>query len=126
MGTLDNTNNFLTINLGKYEKKFTYINSIQYNLDRYIVNNINKILFQLKGGWGKSCRKEGKIFDSMKNIRKTFITKIVLMLSYMLISLIGGLAVVFGEVDDSPGLGGIGLILIIISAVGTYKIVKRK
>ncbi len=62
----------------------------------------------------------------MKSIIKTFITKILLILSYVLISIIGGLAVVFGEVDDSPGLGGIGLILIIISAVGTYKVVKRK
>ena len=45
VGTLDNINNILIIDLGKYEKKFTYINSIQYNLDRNIINNINKILF---------------------------------------------------------------------------------
>ncbi len=47
VGTLDNTNNVLTINLGKYEKKLTYINFIQYNLDRDIVDNINQILFRM-------------------------------------------------------------------------------
>jgi hypothetical protein len=47
VGTLDNPNNVLTTNLGKYEKKFTYINFIQYNLDRDIVDNINQILFRM-------------------------------------------------------------------------------
>ena len=32
-----------------------------------------------------------------------------------LVCVIGGMALVLGEVDDSPGLGGIGLILIISS-----------
>jgi hypothetical protein len=31
------------------------------------------------------------------------------------VTIVGTLAVVFGEIDDSPGLGGIGLILIIAS-----------
>lgn len=32
-----------------------------------------------------------------------------------LLSALGGVCVVLGELDDSPGLGGIGLILILIS-----------
>ncbi len=32
-----------------------------------------------------------------------------------LVCVIGGMALILGEVDDSPGLGGIGLILIISS-----------
>lgn len=37
------------------------------------------------------------------------------------LSVLGTLAVIGGEVDDSPGLGGIGIILITISSYLSYK-----
>lgn len=39
---------------------------------------------------------------------------------------LGIFALVFGEADDSPGLQGIGLILIIAVFFSIFKIVKRK
>jgi len=51
---LHNINNELTSNLGKYEKKFTYINSIQYNMDRNFINNFNQALCTIeKRGLGE-------------------------------------------------------------------------
>lgn len=41
--------------------------------------------------------------------------KIVKGIIYGLITALGGVAVVLGELDDSPGLGGIGLIMIGVS-----------
>lgn len=38
--------------------------------------------------------------------------RILKSISAILVTVVGTLCVVFGEVDDSPGLGGIGLILI--------------
>jgi hypothetical protein len=37
-----NTTYIFIINLGINEKGFTYIDSIQYNMDLYIINNISK------------------------------------------------------------------------------------
>jgi hypothetical protein len=47
-------------------------------------------------------------------------------LSVILITIVGTLAVVFGEVDDSPGLGGIGLILIGGASYLNLKLIKEK
>ena len=41
-------------------------------------------------------------------------------------SAVGGMAIVFGEIDDAPGLGGIGLILIGVSMYLNYKVIKNK
>jgi len=41
-------------------------------------------------------------------------------------SAVGGMALVIGEIDDAPGLGGIGLILIGISMYFNYKVIKNK
>lgn len=38
---------------------------------------------------------------------------------------LGGFAIVFGEADDSPGLQGIGLLLILAVFFSLFKIVKR-
>ena len=46
-------------------------------------------------------------------------------LSVILITIVGTLAVVFGEVDDSPGLGGIGLILIGGASYLNLKLIKH-
>ncbi len=42
-----------------------------------------------------------------------------------LVCVIGGMALVLGEIDDSPGLGGIGLILIGMSMYLNYKVIKN-
>ena len=47
-------------------------------------------------------------------------------LSVILITIVGTLAVVFGEVDDSPGLGGIVLILIGGASYLNLKLIKEK
>ena len=41
VGALDNTFNELTTNLGKYEKEFTNTYTIQYNMDRNFIVDIN-------------------------------------------------------------------------------------
>ncbi len=41
-----------------------------------------------------------------------------------LIAAIGGVCIPLGEIDDSPGLGGIGLILIGVSIYLNYKNIK--
>ena len=38
-------------------------------------------------------------------------------------SAVGGMAIVFGEIDDAPGLGGIGIILIVVSMYLNYKVI---
>ena len=38
---------------------------------------------------------------------------------------VGGMLMVLGEIDDSPGLGGIGLILIGVSMYLNYKLLKK-
>lgn len=43
----------------------------------------------------------------------------------ILLTSIGGLALIGGELDDSPGLGGIGLILISTSIFINYKFIKE-
>ncbi len=47
VGALDNTTNILTTNLGEYEKEFTDINTIQYDMDRNFIGSINKTLYKL-------------------------------------------------------------------------------
>lgn len=39
---------------------------------------------------------------------------------------LGAFALVFGETDDSPGLQGIGMILVLAVFFSIFKIVKRK
>lgn len=51
--------------------------------------------------------------------------KIIKAILPILLSLIGGLALIGGELDDSPGLGGIGLILICISIYINLKFIKK-
>jgi len=41
-------------------------------------------------------------------------------------SAVGGMTIVFGEIDDAPGLGGIGIILIGFSMYLNYKVIKNK
>ena len=48
--------------------------------------------------------------EGMERTKKRL--RILKSISAIVITIVGTLAVVFGEVDDSPGLGGIGLILI--------------
>lgn len=47
--------------------------------------------------------------------------KIAKSLALTLTAVAGGMALVFGELDDSPGLGGIGLIIIGVSFYLNYK-----
>ena len=39
---------------------------------------------------------------------------------------VGTFAIIFGEADDSPGLQGIGLLLVLAVIVSVFKIVKRR
>lgn len=39
---------------------------------------------------------------------------------------VGTFAIIFGEADDSPGLQGIGLLLVLAVFVSIFKIVKRR
>lgn len=47
--------------------------------------------------------------------------KILYWISKILIILIGIFAIVFGEIDDSPGLQGIGLIFIITTVIFIFR-----
>ena len=47
VGALDNTTNELTTNLGEYEKEFTDLNTIQYDMDRNFIDNINQTLYSV-------------------------------------------------------------------------------
>jgi hypothetical protein len=47
-------------------------------------------------------------------------------LAASVVTIVGTLAVVFGEVDDSPGLGGIGILLIIGSMYLNSKLLYEK
>lgn len=51
--------------------------------------------------------------------------KIVKILLPIGLTIVGTLVVIGGEVDDSPGLGGIGLILIGIAIYLNYKLIKK-
>ena len=51
--------------------------------------------------------------------------RILKSISAILVTIVGTLAVVFGEVDDSPGLGGIGLILIASAMYLNIKLVSK-
>lgn len=51
--------------------------------------------------------------------------KVVKIISPIVLTIVGVLAVFGGEVDDSPGLGGIGLILIGIATYLNYKFIKK-
>ncbi len=52
--------------------------------------------------------------------------RIIKGISAIVVTIVGTLAVVFGEVDDSPGLGGIGLILIAGSMYLNTKLLNEK
>jgi hypothetical protein len=55
-------------------------------------------------------------------MKKTNFMRIAKALLSSIGSAIGGIFIVFGEIDDSPGLGGLGLILIGISVyLNIYK-----
>jgi hypothetical protein len=47
VGALDNFGNELIIDLGKYEKEFTNPYSIQYDMDRNFIVDINQTLYKL-------------------------------------------------------------------------------
>jgi len=51
--------------------------------------------------------------------------RILKSISAIVVTVVGTLAVVFGEVDDSPGLGGIGLILIASAMYLNIKLVNK-
>ncbi len=51
--------------------------------------------------------------------------RILKSISAIVVTVVGTLAVVFGEVDDSPGLGGIGLILIASAMYLNVKLVNK-
>lgn len=52
--------------------------------------------------------------------------KVLKGLTTNVVCVVGGVALVLGEIDDAPGLGGIGLILIAISMYLNYKVIKNK
>lgn len=52
--------------------------------------------------------------------------RILKSISAIVVTVVGTLAVVFGEMDDSPGLGGIGLILIWGAMYLNAKLVNEK
>ncbi len=52
--------------------------------------------------------------------------RIIKSLAAVVCSAVGGMALVLGEIDDSPGLGGIGLILIAACMYLNSKLVSRK
>jgi hypothetical protein len=47
VGALDNPTNELTTNLGEYEKEFTDIDTIQYDMDRNFIMDINQTLYRV-------------------------------------------------------------------------------
>ncbi len=49
----------------------------------------------------------------------------VLIFLRLLAASLGAFAIVFGEADDSPGLQGIGLLLVLAVFFSLFKIVKR-
>ena len=51
--------------------------------------------------------------------------KIVKIISPIALTIVGVSAVFGGEIDDSPGLGGIGIILICIATYLNYKFSKK-
>lgn len=52
--------------------------------------------------------------------------RILKSISAVVCSAIGGMAIVAGEVDDSPGLGGIGIIIIAVTIYLNAKLVNEK
>ena len=52
--------------------------------------------------------------------------RILKSLSAVVCSAMGGMAIVFGEIDDSPGLGGIGMIIIATMMYLNAKLVNEK
>ena len=52
--------------------------------------------------------------------------RILKSISAIIVTVVGTLAVVFGEVDDSPGLGGIGLMIIASAMYLNAKLVNEK
>lgn len=61
---------------------------------------------------GVDIERDGQIIKYIKHMSKLKIVKGII---YGLITALGGVAVILGELDDSPGLGGIGLIMIGVS-----------
>lgn len=50
--------------------------------------------------------------------------RILKSISLSLLPAIGGVLMVLGELDDSPGLGGIGLLMIGVSVYLNFKLIK--
>lgn len=50
VGALDNPIDEFVIDLGEYEKEFTDINSIQYDMDRNFIVDINQTLYRIRYG----------------------------------------------------------------------------
>ncbi len=61
--------------------------------------------------------------EGMERTKKRL--RILKSISAIVVTVVGTLAVVFGEVDDSPGLGGIGLILIASAMYLNVKLVNK-
>ncbi len=47
VGALDNLIDEFTTNLGEYEKEFTDLNTIQYDMDRNFIVDINQTLYRI-------------------------------------------------------------------------------
>ncbi len=52
--------------------------------------------------------------------------KVLKGLATNVVCVVGGMAIVFGEIDDVPGLFGICIILIVVSMYLNYKVIKNK
>jgi hypothetical protein len=64
--------------------------------------------------------------QNMRKARSEKRERIIKSLAAVVVSAAGGVALVLGEIDDSPGLGGIGLILIATCMYLNSKLVSGK
>jgi hypothetical protein len=64
--------------------------------------------------------------QNMRKARSEKRERIIKSLAAVVVSAVGGVALVLGEIDDSPGLGGIGLILIATCMYLNSKLVSGK
>ena len=64
--------------------------------------------------------------QNMRKARSEKRERIIKSLAAVVVSAAGGVALVLGEIDDSPGLGGIGLILIAACMYLNSKLVSGK
>ena len=66
-----------------------------------------------------------KITNKMNEMTQRHL-RILKAISAVICSVIGGMLIVFGEIDDSPGLGGIGMVIIVIIMYLNVKLVDEK